>query len=362
MKFIYFFIVIDFLLSSISYIYCRQNFGFAKTWNFFFCYVFFAVNMIGSRLLPESMPLLLLKASSWLSGLWLAFIYYSVILAIFHSLIWLGGKLFSTQLPNFKIACVGLIFVISFVAWGTYRAFNPVVRTEAITTSKLPANTNYKIVLVSDVHLGRILGNSYAKNLVEKINAQEPDLVLLAGDILDEKIAYVVEQDSLSPLAKLKAPLGVYAAYGNHDYLDKPLLWQQMLEANNIKVLRDASLIVDNTLKVTGLNDFSRNRSIATLEKLSANNESYYSILIDHQPRKLEPASAAGYDLYVAGHTHTGQLFPNRLVTKKMYKLDYGRKEFGKMTAITSNGYGFWGPPVRTELAPELVVINVKAL
>ena len=179
---------------------------------------------------------------------------------------------------------------------------------------------------------------------------------------MDEKIAYVVEQDSLSPLAKLKAPLGVYAAYGNHDYLDKPLLWQQMLEANNIKVLRDASLIVDNTLKVTGLNDFSRNRSIATLEKLSANNESYYSILIDHQPRKLEPASAAGYDLYVAGHTHTGQLFPNRLVTKKMYKLDYGRKDFGKMTAITSNGYGFWGPPVRTELAPELVVINLKAL
>ena len=69
----------------------------------------------------------------------------------------------------------------------------------------------------------------------------------------------------------------------------------------------------------------------------------------------------SSYDLYVAGHTHTGQLFPNRLVTKKMYKLDYGRKEFGNLTAITSNGYGFWGVPVRTEVAPELVVINLKS-
>lgn len=361
MKFIYFFIIIDILLSSISYIYCRLNFGFAKTWSFFFCCLFLAINMIGSRLLPESTPLILLKASSWLSGLWLAFIYYSVILALIHSLIWLGGKLFSVQLPNYKIACAGLVCMLAFITWGSFRAFNPVIRTEEIATAKLPANTNYKIVLVSDIHLGRLLGKSYSENLVEKINAQEPDLVLLAGDILDEKLLYVKEQDSLSHLAKLKAPLGVYAAYGNHDYLDKPTVWQEMLEANNINVLRDANAIVDNKLKVTGLNDFSRNRSTASLEKLSAENANYYSIVIDHQPRKMEAASSAGYDLYVAGHTHTGQLFPNRLVTKKMYKLDYGRKEFGNLTAITSNGYGFWGVPVRTEVAPELVVINLKS-
>ena len=102
-------------------------------------------------------------------------------------------------------------------------------------------------------------------------------------------------------------------------------------------------------------------KSIASLEKLSADNANYYNIVIDHQPRKMEAASSAGYDLYVAGHTHTGQLFPNRLITKKMYRLDYGRKEFGNLTAITSNGYGFWGVPVRTEVAPELVVINLKA-
>ena len=113
---------------------------------------------------------------------------------------------------------------------------------------------------------------------------------------MDEKIEYVVEDDSLSPLANIKAPLGVYAAYGNHDYLDKPQVWQKMLEANNITVLRDTSILVDGKLKITGLNDFSRNRSTASLEKLSSKNEDYYSILIDHQPRKMEAASSAGYD------------------------------------------------------------------
>lgn len=70
-------------------------------------------------------------------------------------------------------------------------------------------------------------------------------------------------------------------------------------------------------------------------------------------------ASRAGYDLYVAGHTHTGQLFPNHYITKRMYPLDFGRSEFGPLTAITSGGYGFWGPPVRTEAAPELVLIEL---
>lgn len=360
MKFIYFFVIIDFFLSLTTYIYCRQNFAFAKTWSFFFVYLALAVNAVGSRLLPEATPLFILKFSSWLSGLWIAFMYYALMLVAFHLLLWLGSKIFSFQLPNFKIACAGFALVMAVITWGTFRAFNPTIRTEEIVTSKLPLNSSYKIVLVSDIHLGRILGKTYAQDLVEKINAQNPDLVLMAGDILDEKISYVVEQDSLSQLSALTPKFGVYAAFGNHDYLDKPILWQQMLEANNIKVLRDASIIVNNNVKISGLNDFSRNRSNASLDKLSADNSNYYSILIDHQPRKIEPASAAGYDLYVAGHTHTGQLFPNRLITKKMYKLDYGRKEFGKMTAITSNGYGFWGPPVRTEVAPEIVVITVK--
>lgn len=215
------------------------------------------------------------------------------------------------------------------------------------------------MVFLTDLHLGRILGRSYAERLAARINELQPDAVLIAGDLVDEKIAYVQEENSLAALSSIHAPKGVYVSFGNHEYIDNPDLWQRMLEQQNFTVLRDADAIVDGQIKITGLTDFSRNRTADSLNSLAASNNAYYSILLDHQPRKMAEAAAAGYDLYLSGHTHTGQLFPNRLITKKMYQLDYGRCEYNGLTAITSAGYGFWGPPVRTEAAPEIVVIEV---
>ena len=128
------------------------------------------------------------------------------------------------------------------------------------------------------------------------------------------------------------------------------------------KVLRDASTVIDGRLKITGLNDFrfSKHKGPKPIQTLAWQNDKYYSVLMDHQPRRMDEAVHLGYDLYLSGHTHTGQLFPNRQITKRMYQLDYGRKEFGKLTAITSAGYGFWGPPVRTEAAPEIVLIELN--
>lgn len=360
MKFLIFFFSLNFILGGITYIYCRQNFAWARTWTAFFLYLLLSVNAIWVLYVPEAVPTWFLMIAAWAGGLWIAYLYYFIMIVALHTVLYIGSKLFRFSLPNHKMAIAGFAMVLSFVAWGTFQAFNPVVRTETITTDKLPANTNYRMVLVSDIHLGKILGKSYSQDLTERINAQQPDMVFMAGDMLDDEIRFVERHDSLSPLANIKAPLGVYAALGNHDYFDNTALWQEMLEENNIKVLRDASVIVNENLKISGLNDFSRNKTNKSLNRLSLGNENYYSILIDHQPHKIKPASEAGYDLYVAGHTHTGQLFPNRLITKKMYLLDYGRKEFGNMTAITSNGYGFWGPPVRTGLRPEIVVIDVK--
>lgn len=360
MRVVFFIGSVGIILSLISYIYYRQNFGFARTLPFALAYLALAANTVISRLLSESTPALLLKLSAWLSGLWIAFIYYSSLLAIFHLLFWIISKLTAWQLPSAKLAAAGFFFIIAFICWGTYRAFHPVIRTEHIATDKLPAGQHTKIVLLSDIHLGRILGRDYAERLAARVNEQKPDLVLIAGDILDERIAYVLQEDALSPFKKISAPLGIWAAYGNHDYLDRPSAWKQLLAASNINVLQDESRYIGQ-LKLTGLNDYSRSSNSKVLTALSKDNASYYSILLDHQPRRIQSAAAAGYDLYLAGHTHTGQLFPNRLVTQNMYPLDYGRKEFGSLTAITSNGYGFWGPPVRTELAPEIVIIDLQS-
>lgn len=360
MRIVFFIGTVDIVLSTIGYIYYWLNLPWGRTWTFGLIYLLLAVHTVISVILPPSTPPLLMKLSAWLEGLWIAIIFYSLILTVFHCLLWLVSKIVGWQIPSARIATIGLICICCFIAWGSWRAFHPDLRTEHITTDKLPAGTKYKIILLSDIHLGRILGRSYALELSERVNKLQPDLVLIAGDIIDQKISYIEKEDSLTALAEIKAPLGIYMAYGNHEYFDNPSLWQQMLENQNIHVLRDADTIIDGKLKLTGLNDYMRNRSDDTLWALAGRNREFYSILIDHQPRKMLAAQAAGYDLYLAGHTHTGQLFPNRQVTKRMYLLDYGRKNFGNLTAITSNGYGFWGPPVRTEVAPEIILIELE--
>lgn len=357
MHILIFMTVVSLFLGGLSLLYLYLNFPACRQGWYLVAHLLLTLNIVYSRFLPEWLPSLLVKASSWLSGLAIAGLYYIILLGLLHGLLALLGRLLGFRLPSIT-AALGLLCVCFFVAFGTYRAFHPVLRTELITTSKLPANTTYRIAFITDVHLGRILGHSYAEGLVQRVNELKPDLVLISGDLLDEKIHYVNEESSLEPFKALTAP--AFLGLGNHDYLDQPPLWWQMVEAHGITVLNNRSVIFKNQLKLTGIADFSRDKGTATLDSLKEGNSSYYSILLDHQPRRMEAASKTGYDLYLAGHTHTGQLFPNRLITQKMYQLDYGRKNFGSLTAITNNGYGFWGPPVRTEEAPELVLIELR--
>lgn len=360
MRIIFFIGIVDLLLSTIGYLYYRHQLPFGRSASFALFYIFFTLNAIISRALSPNLPHFLVKLSAWAEGLWVAFGYYTLLFALVHLALWLLSKLLPFTLPLGKIAAVTLVASCLTVAFGSINAFRPQVRTEQIITAKLPAGSSYRLALISDVHLGRILGRSYAEKLVQRLNDLHPDAVLIAGDLVDEKIAYVEEEDSLAVLQRLQAPKGVYLAFGNHEYIDNPALWQKLVEENGIIVLRDASTIIDSQLKITGLNDFRYTKDTKAIKALAWENDKYYSVLIDHQPRRMLAAVQAGYDLYLSGHTHTGQLFPNRQITKRMYQLDYGRKDFGHLTAITSSGYGFWGPPVRTEAAPEIVLIEIK--
>ncbi len=358
MRILIFIGTIDFLMSLIGYLYWRHNLAFARSWTFGLAYLFLALNTVISVLLPPSTPLFLTRASAWLEGLWIAFGYYSVLVAALHGIIYIGSKLIGLHLPSAKIALGAFVFICCFIGWGTYRAFHPTVRTEEVVTEKLPAGSHYKIVFLTDLHMGRILGHEYAAKLAARVNGEQPDFVLIAGDLIDERIFYVEQQDSLSALAQIKAP--IYMSYGNHEYIDDPERWEQMLKEKGIHVLRNADTVIDDKVKITGIEDYSKQKGTESIFDLADDNAKYYDIILDHQPRRFDAAAEAGYDLYLAGHTHTGQLFPNRMVTKRMYKLDYGRTNFAKLTAITSNGYGFWGPPVRTEVAPEMIVIELK--
>lgn len=359
MRIVFFIGAVSFTLTTLCYLYYHFNLSCGRSWAFGLLFFLLALNATISPILPEAIPWWLSKASAWLQGLWIAFTFHSCLLALVALLLWLISKLFGFHFPASKFASVGLLCVVAIIAFGTWRAFHPVVRTENIISDKLATGTNKKIVLLTDIHLGRQLDHAYAKKLAQRVNALEPDIVLIAGDTIDEKIMYVEKENSLAALGQMRAKEGIYLAYGNHEHLDNAAKWQSMVEAQGFHVLRDADYILADNIKITGLEDFSHNRSTDSLWRLAKDNQHYYNIVLDHQPRKMQAASEAGYNLYVAGHTHTGQMFPNRLVTRKMYALDYGRANFGEMVAITSSGHGYWGPPVRTEAAPEIVVINL---
>ncbi len=362
MRVIYFILPVTLILGTIGYLYLRLALPCNFTKGPLFALLFFllAANNVGARLLPPGCPALLMQLSGFLSGLWIAFMYYFLWAGLLQLLLYLVMKLSGSAWPLGRLACYVTAFIACFICFGLYRAFSPELRQEEVETGKLAKGEGYRIVLLSDLHLGQINGRSYSEKLVARVNQLQPDLILIAGDILDEMQHYVDKEGGLAPLAQLQAPKGVYMAYGNHDYIDRPALWQQRLEAVGIHVLRNSSALVDGRLKLTGIEDYSFYRGTEAFAALARGNEAYYSIVLDHQPRRFAAASAAGYDLYLAGHTHTGQLFPNRQVTKRLYWLDYGRAQWQDLTAITSNGYGFWGPPVRTEVAPEYVLINLR--
>ena len=257
-----------------------------------------------------------------------------------------------------RLRKTGLVIIFICMVIGTIEAYNPVMRYEIIKTDKIISPV--KIVLVSDLHLGTFLGLEYCENLVNRINKENPDLVLIAGDIIDDKYEIVKKQDSMKPLAKIEAKLGVAAVLGNHDYFDRRTDEEiDYLKKIGVAVLVNEDKLFDH-IYVVGLKDFSKDQSTNNLINFAINHNNKYLILLEHQPRRIVQASEEGYDLYLAGHTHGGAFFPNELFTSLIHELDYGRKNFINMTAIVTSGYGFFGIPVRLGINPEYVVIDLK--
>lgn len=309
----------------------------------------------------KHMPRTLTKLLSLVGGYWFIFCYYSLFLMLFYFLVYLGSMLLRQpmfwQAFSDKFAIGAFAVLLLVIALGSWNAFHPVYRKINIVTDK-PLPREITLAFASDIHLGTILSSNYSKKLAEKINAVKPDLVILGGDIIDGNLDFVIKDGSYKALKNIKAPLGTYAVYGNHDYYGEDIKKEQeALAPVGIRFLRNQSVVLENSIQITGLDDFLYNPGNKILQQDNA----LFKILVDHEPWRITKAADAGYDLYLAGHTHAGQFYPNRIVTKKIYDLDYGSKMFGKMMGIVSNGYGFWGIPVRVGPSPEIVVVRLES-
>lgn len=309
----------------------------------------------------------------WVGSFWIAAILYLFFLflgiRLFDGIAWFAGHAGDWTDTWFKLRplvwSVTMAFVAVLLAYGHWNALHPRLVKMEWALPKLPSGfAPFKVVAISDLHTGTIIGRKRVEKIVAAINAEKPDLVLLVGDTIDSDLTPVVQQDTGAALQQLQATHGVYAVTGNHEYIGGAQPSVDYLEAHGVRVLRNQIVFIGDAFYLVGREDASVRRYSGTgrpplsalLEPLD---RSRPVIVMDHQPVALDEAEQAGVDGQLSGHTHDGQFWPICYITRSIFRLSYGYKKFGPLNAYVSCGVGTWGPPVRIGNQPEIVVITL---
>jgi predicted MPP superfamily phosphohydrolase len=262
--------------------------------------------------------------------------------------------------PRFRRLRLGLALAIpaAFVLAGLVNYHVIKVRHYAV---EIPRRTStverLRVVFAADFHLGGTTAAGFMPRVVEKVNAQNPDLVLIGGDVLEGDRGGQPLEEFESQFRRLESKYGVYAVPGNHERYRGGR--RDFFDRAGITLLEDAVVKIDSALYLAGRRD-ARSRARKPVDGLLAGAaEDLPVILLDHRPTDLERVSLSRVDIQLSGHTHDGQLFPLNLVYALRYELSYGYlKKRGTHFFVTS-GLGLWGPPVRTAGRTEILVIDV---
>ena len=231
----------------------------------------------------------------------------------------------------------------------------PAVQTLNIQDARITAPV--KFVLASDFHINHATPNWHIQKMIDAVNAQNPDYILLVGDIADDEPDKALNK--IQMLSALKAKK-VYISLGNHEYYHKPYAWMMLFSKLGFEVLQNSGERIENAnVFVAGVPDSHSSSVNYKNAFLNATNE--YKILISHSPADFKELNKNLFDIQFSGHTHGGQLFPFQFITKKanngylsgLYEED-GQKLF------VMKGAGYWGPPMRILAEPDIAVLNLE--
>jgi hypothetical protein len=214
------------------------------------------------------------------------------------------------------------------------------------------------------LHLGYHNTRKELARWVDMINAEKPDFILIAGDLIDGSIRPLNEERMAEEFHRLQAP--VYACLGNHEHFGGDANARQFYQDAGIHLLIDEAAVIDSAIVIIGRDDrsnFRHRKSVDDLmgsSRLSPHASHLYSIVLDHQPYDLDRAEKAGVDFQLSGHTHRGQVWPISWITDAIYECSWGPYQRGDTQYYVSSGLGLWGGKFRIGTQSEYVVANIR--
>ena len=303
-----------------------------------------------------------LGVANFVSSVWMGMIVYLVLATFAYDLARLlswgalpGGRMMTTVVAGLAAA----ITVYGFIEAHWIGVTNLPVRMLG-----LPSHLEgFRIVQISDVHMGRIVRGTRLERIVSRINALQPDLIVITGDLVDAEPSHM--EDMIPALRRLQSRYGVFAVTGNHEFFAGAERTQSYLDRAGVTLLRNRWVTIADDLQLIGRDDVvaSRVTGVPTPtwdENLRGLDLTKPAILLYHTPvTTLAELEARGIQLQLSGHTHQGQIWPFNFIVKRIFKTPYGLFTDGKATIYVNRGIGAWGPPMRVLARPEITLVTL---
>lgn len=348
-------------------------------------YLFMALSPVIAFLLPKSAVAIVIRR---ISTYWIGIMLYSLLYVVLFDLLRLIAK--HTKLKNTllfsrgSVISIGSVVVACAVAtclYGIFNARNIKVNEYSVTVNKsCGSDKHLKAVLVADLHMGYAIGVDHITNMVEKINQQDADIVIIAGDVFDNSYDGMDDPEGIkAQLKSIKSKYGVYAVYGNHDIDEKILMgftfdWggkqlhnekmTNFMKECNIKLINDESVLINDEFYLVGRRDTDKpgteDGTRAEISELTKDLDKTKPIFVlSHEPDELQKTADAGADIDFSGHTHDGQLFPGNLTIGLFWENPCGMIKKDNMYSIVTSGVGVYGTFMRVGTDAEICSVDI---
>lgn len=289
--------------------------------------------------------------------------YAAVITLIVMMGVWLL-KRFTHHKTKFTLASTPLLrgsflaVYLAIVAAALFSAYSPTPRYLTIHVDK-PMPAPLKIALVSDTHLGRWFGNHQLKKLAKMLDDHQVDTVLIAGDIMNDSTYYFEKYQMQAALSQIKAPLGVFAVLGNHDYSGNQVAIARAVKDAGITVIDNQQVLLNNEVCLVGRSDETDPNRPSAKDLLAGISDNKPIIFLEHSPSSVIEIGENAVDVHFSGHTHGGQIFPLTWLMELMLPIAYGHQQFYDTQFLVTSGFGFGALPFRLGTRSEIWIVTV---